>query len=121
MPAIYLFLRDFFRHRVTPQVTDQVTSDMPEVSSGQGVPCVCRFATIHDREDGGFDRGFLTEQQGLLDKRVVRRQVCRRSVVYKFHGGSLVRVVGIEPTLREEKVFETFASTVPPHPQRDCV
>jgi len=31
-----------------------------------------------------------------------------------------VRVVGLEPTLLAEKVFETFASTVPPHPHWCC-
>jgi len=31
-----------------------------------------------------------------------------------------VRVVGLEPTLLAEKVFETFASTVPPHPHLGC-
>jgi hypothetical protein len=28
----------------------------------------------------------------------------------------LVRVVGLEPTHREVRVFETLASTIPPHP-----
>lgn len=38
------------------------------------------------------------------------------------HGndGKMVRVVGLEPTLLAEKVFETFASTVPPHPHLGC-
>jgi hypothetical protein len=32
--------------------------------------------------------------------------------------GPVVRVVGLEPTLLAERVFETLASTIPPHPQR---
>ncbi|GEM_PF-2731581 len=28
----------------------------------------------------------------------------------------MVRVVGVEPTLLAERVFETLASTIPPHP-----
>lgn len=31
--------------------------------------------------------------------------------------GKLVRVVGLEPTLLAERVFETLASTIPPHPR----
>lgn len=31
-------------------------------------------------------------------------------------GALLVRVAGLEPALREERVFETLASTIPPHP-----
>lgn len=31
-------------------------------------------------------------------------------------GRDLVRLVGLEPTLREERVFETPASTIPPQP-----
>ncbi len=30
--------------------------------------------------------------------------------------GNMVRVVGVEPTLLSERVFETLASTIPPHP-----
>lgn len=36
-------------------------------------------------------------------------------------GVFLVRAVGLEPTLREERVFETLASTIPPRPRRGDV
>ncbi len=33
----------------------------------------------------------------------------------------MVRVVGVEPTLLAERVFETLASTIPPHPHNSGV
>ena len=87
---------------------------IPKILVGHGLRTIHNFALnyltpLAQRRDDRSAKAFLPPESPPNAASETNR--------LSLKPGFLVRVVGLEPTFREEEVFETSASTIPPHPQ----